>query len=186
MAMSIDQPYYLIIDVEATCDDRGTVPRDEMEIIEIGAVLQNARTFEVESEFQTFVHPVRHPQLTMFCMELTRIHQSDVEHAPGYEKAIGQLVAWRKEFPPSLFCSWGNYDRGQFQQDCTFHRVAYPFHEGHLNLKAEFSRGLGTRKQFGMAGALRRLGLQLEGTHHRAIDDVRNIARIVRRVCAGV
>jgi inhibitor of KinA sporulation pathway (predicted exonuclease) len=57
--MRISNSYYLIIDLEATCSDDGTVPRQEMEIIEIGAVMQSSRTFEIESEFQTFVRPVR-------------------------------------------------------------------------------------------------------------------------------
>ena len=29
--------YYLVVDLEATCSDDGAVPRDQMEIIEIGA-----------------------------------------------------------------------------------------------------------------------------------------------------
>lgn len=40
-------------DVEATCSDDGSVSRHQMEMIEIGAVMQSARTFEVESEFQS-------------------------------------------------------------------------------------------------------------------------------------
>jgi inhibitor of KinA sporulation pathway (predicted exonuclease) len=59
--MRIPNDYYLIVDVEATCSDDGTVPRHEMEIIEIGAVMQDSRTFEIESEFQSFVCPVRRP-----------------------------------------------------------------------------------------------------------------------------
>ena len=46
-------------------------------------------------------------------------------------------------------------------------------------IKEAFSNALGTRKRFGMAGALRQLGLPLTGTHHRGIDDARNIARIL-------
>jgi len=33
-----------------------------------------------------------------------------------------------------------------------------------------------------MSGVLKKLGLQLEGTDHRGIDDARNIARIVQAV----
>jgi inhibitor of KinA sporulation pathway (predicted exonuclease) len=56
--MQIANDYHLIVDLEATCSDDGRVPRHEMEIIEIGAVMQNAHTFEVESEFQSFIRPV--------------------------------------------------------------------------------------------------------------------------------
>lgn len=183
--MRIPNASYLIVDLEATCSNDGSVPRHEMEIIEIGAVLQNARTFEIESEFQTFVRPVRHPRLTPFCTELTSITQEQVDTAPLFPEALRAMKEWMEGFEDALFCSWGNYDRSQFLQDCEYHAVAYPFDSGHLNLKEEFSRALATGRRFGVGGALRRLGLQFEGMHHRGIDDARNIARIVKAVAGA-
>ncbi|MEM6997030.1 MAG: 3'-5' exonuclease, partial [Myxococcota bacterium] len=75
-AMTAD--YYLVIDLEATCDDAGAVPKHESEIIEIGAVLADAFTLAPCEEFQTFVRPVRHPTLTEFCVGLTHITQDHV------------------------------------------------------------------------------------------------------------
>lgn len=49
--MRIPNQYYLIIDLEATCSNDGAVPRQEMEVIEIGAVMQDSQTFEIVSEF---------------------------------------------------------------------------------------------------------------------------------------
>jgi inhibitor of KinA sporulation pathway (predicted exonuclease) len=183
--MRIANAYFLIVDLEATCSDDGTVPRHEMEIIEIGAVMQSSRTFEIETEFQTFVRPVRHPELTAFCNELTGITQDDVAPAPPFPKALETMKRWMHAFDDALFCSWGDYDRNQFLQDCEYHRVAYPFRSGHLNLKAEFSRTFGHRKKLGIAQALRHLGMSFEGAHHRGLDDARNIARVVRRGCMG-
>jgi inhibitor of KinA sporulation pathway (predicted exonuclease) len=181
--MQIPNAYYLIIDLEATCSEDGTVPRHEMEIIEIGAVMQSSRTFEVESEFQTFIRPVRHPELTEFGTRLTGIASADVAGAPPFHKALEAMKRWMDGFGDSLFCSWGDYDRNQFIQDCEYHGVAYPFGSGHLNVKAEFSRMLGRRKKLGIDDAVRLLGMQFEGSHHRGLDDAHNIARIVRRVC---
>ena len=48
--------------------------------------------------------------------------------------------------------------------------------------KTTVARALGRRKRFGLAEAVRRLGMEFEGSHHRGIDDARNIARVVRRV----
>jgi inhibitor of KinA sporulation pathway (predicted exonuclease) len=183
--MRITSDYYLIVDLEATCSDDGSVPRHEMEIIEIGAVMQSARTFEVESEFQSFVRPVRHAELTAFCTELTGITQGNVAAAPLFRAALEAMKEWMYAFGDSLFCSWGDYDRNQFLQDCEFHGVAYPFRSDHLNLKAEFTRVFGQRKKLGIADAVRSLGMEFEGSHHRGLDDARNIARIVRRVCVG-
>lgn len=169
---------YLVIDLEATCDNEDAVPRREMEIIEIGAVLVDGANFEPLAEFQRFVRPVRHPTLTEFCLQLTSITQAQVDAAEGFVPVLEQLREFMGDQQP-LFCSWGNYDRGQFGLDAGFHQVELPFGRDHLNLKQAFSDALGTRKRFGMAAALRKLGLPLEGTHHRGIDDARNIARIL-------
>ena len=183
--MRLLNAYYLIIDLEATCSNDGTVPRDEMEIIEIGAVMQSSRTFEIESEFQTFVRPVRHSELTEFCTELTGIVQKDVEEAQHFPEALQALEQWKTPFDDAFFCSWGAYDKSQFIQDCEFHQIDYPFTTGHLNLKAEFANTIGRKKGAGITDALRFLGLEFVGSHHRGLDDARNIARIVRQVCVG-
>jgi 3'-5' exoribonuclease 1 len=182
--VNISNAYYLIVDLEATCSEDGSVPKHEMEIIEIGAVLQNSKTFEIAAEFQTFVRPVRHPRLTAFCTDLTGIRQDMLADAPPFPEALGSFKQWMNQFEDALFCSWGDYDRYQFIQDCEYHEIAYPFRSGHLNVKAEFARAMNLGKKLGIAQALGRLGLNLEGAHHRGLDDARNIARIVRRVCA--
>lgn len=174
--------YYLIVDLEATCCDSGTISRHEMEIIEIGAVMLNRTTWEIDSDFQQFIQPMRHPQLTPFCTKLTTIQQQDVEQAPKFQEAITRFKAWINLFPNYIFCSWGNYDKNQFIQDCKYHNIPYPFTSEHINIKEKFSEYLGVSKRFGMAQALEHLGLDLTGTHHRGIDDARNIAAIYKYI----
>lgn len=180
--MKISHNYYLIIDLEATCSDDGSVPRNEMEIIEIGAVILNAHTLVIASEFQTFIRPVRHPILTEFCTKLTGITQVDLANAPLYSEAIESLKKWIYVYDDAVFCSWGDYDRHQFLQDCSYHQIAWPFRSGHINLKAAFAKSLGLTKKAGVSSALRHLELTFEGKSHRGLDDARNIARIVQRV----
>jgi inhibitor of KinA sporulation pathway (predicted exonuclease) len=179
MEREIQPRHYLVIDLEATCDQPASFPRSECEIIEIGAVVVEARQLQPVDEFQTFIRPVRHPRLTAFCTELTSITQADVDSAPTFPQAVGALGAFLADYRPLLFCSWGAYDRNQLRHDAAHHRVRLPLGSDHLNLKQAFSDRLGTRKRFGMRGALRRAGLPLEGTHHRGIDDARNIAKLL-------
>lgn len=171
--------HYLVVDLEATCNNDGSFPRHEMEIIEIGAVMVEAASLEPVAEFQTFVRPQRHPRLTDFCRELTSIAQSDVDAAPPFPEVLKKFVDWAAGFAEPLFCSWGDYDRKQLQRDCAFHNVAYPRELGHLNLKNRFAERTGIRRRLGLAEALKRSGLQFSGTHHRGIDDARNIARLL-------
>ncbi|MFM2063432.1 MAG: polymerase PolC-type [Cyanobacteriota bacterium] len=172
--------YFLIIDLEATCCDKRTFPRHEMEMIEIGAVMLNRQTWEIDSEFQQFIKPVRNPQLTEFCTNLTSISQEQVDAAPTFPEVILKLTEWMNSFSHYIFCSWGNYDKTQFLQDCKFHHVPYPFGAEHRNIKKEFSEYLGVSNKFGMKQALEHLGMELKGIHHRGIDDARNIAAIYR------
>lgn len=171
---------FIVVDFEATCDDRGAVPREEMEIIEIGAVRVDATSLARTGEFQLFVRPVRRPRLTPFCQKLTSIAQAYVDHAPGFPAAAAAFAAWAgAESGETAFYSWGNYDRKQLAKDCEFHGVENPLPYRHVNLKTAFAKHQGLRKPCGMAKALRYIGLPLEGTHHRGIDDARNIARLL-------
>jgi len=171
-------PHFLVIDLEATCDEERRLPSRQMEIIEIGAVLVEPESLAPVAEFQTFIKPVRHPLLTPFCTKLTSITQADVAGAPGFAQAIRQLAGFI-DGRDVLFCSWGDYDRRQFEQDARYHKVGLPFGGRHLNVKKRFSAELGEETSYGMAGALVRVGLTLRGTHHRGIDDARNIARLL-------
>ncbi len=171
--------HVVVVDLEATCSENNTAfPADEMETIEIGAVLMRLADLVAEGEFQSFVRPVRHPKLTAFCTKLTGITQTMVEDAPTFPEAFGALrsalVAGRSGL---VWGSWGRYDYGQLQRDCQRNRI--PFHmPPHVNLKVMFSDAQTVKKQ-GMAQALALCDLALEGSHHPGIDDARNIARLL-------
>lgn len=170
--------YFLIVDLEATCCDKESVPRKEMETIEIGAVMVDAKSLQPVDEFSTFIKPVRHPKLTTFCTSLTSIKQNDVDQAPEYPEAISIFKEWLYKYSDFLFCSWGDYDKSQLEQDSNFHKLPFPIGAPHLNIKVRFSENHGFKKKFGMAKALSLCNLQLEGFHHRGIDDARNMAKM--------
>lgn len=167
--------YYLVVDLEATCDDRGSIPREESEIIEIGAVLVDGATLRSVGEFQTFVRPVAHPILTPFCTELTTITQAEVDAAPVFPAAAARLAAFGAG---TLWGSWGAYDRNQLDADARRHGIPTPLGR-HINIKELFARAAGDRRTMGNRAVLRRVGITATGTHHRGIDDARNIARLL-------
>lgn len=171
-----------IVDFEATCCDKDSFPREEMEIIEIGSVAVETTTGKILSEFCTFIRPQRNPLLTKFCTDLTTITQDDVDGAPLFHGATAAFSAWLARFEAPVFASWGDYDRQQLEKDCAFHEVPFPFANGHRNLKAEFSAAIGSSKRFGLGQAIGKLGLSFTGTAHRGIDDARNIARVYKEI----
>jgi 3'-5' exoribonuclease 1 len=171
---------YVIVDLEATCWEAGSTP-ERMEIIEIGSVLLESSAGPVSREFASFVKPVASPQLSDFCTQLTSIRQEDVDEAGTFREVLPRFLEWIGPEPYTL-CSWGAYDLNQFRQDCRRHNLPFPeAFERHVNLKKEYSRLRGV-KPMGMKGALAQEGMPLEGTHHRGIDDARNIARLAQIV----
>ena len=175
--------YYCVVDLEATCDnqDPSSAPRDEMETIEIGAVMVDGRTLAPVVEYQAFVRPVRHPKLIEFCTSLTTITQADVDQATTFPEVLAQFLAWANGFPVWRFCSWGAYDTTQIRRDCAFWNLGPPWTWSEsVNLKRLFARQRGNIKECGIPAALSILRMPpMTGTHQRGIDDARNIARIL-------
>lgn len=171
--------HYLLIDFEATCTDDGSLPRAQMEIIEIGAVMVESQRLSVVDEFQSFVRPVRHPRLSAFCTGLTSIRQGDVDAAPPFAAMLDAFKPWLYRYSDFLWGSWGDYDLHQLRQDCDFHRLPNPIGAPHRNIKQLFAQAQGLDKKPGLGGAVRMAGLEFVGTHHRGIDDARNIARLM-------
>ena len=164
---------YIVVDLEATCWKEGQRP-ERMEIIEIRAVRLAEAAGPVVDEFGEFVRPVAEPLLSEFYTRLTTIRQEDVDAADPFPAVFARFLDWMGSEPYRL-CSWDAYDLRQFSVDCARHGLLVPDgFASHINLKKAFSELRGIRPT-GMKGALAQLGLPLVGTHHRGIDDVRNI-----------
>lgn len=176
---------YLVVDLEATCDDGPHFSRENMEIIEIGAVRLDEE-LQPADEFMSFVHPVLFPQLSTFCKRLTSIKQSDVDDADPFPLVFERFLDWIGD-SEHRFCSWGEYDKTQFARDCQRHEVPMPswFAATHFNVKRHFAAQHDGQSRWGMSEALARIGLEMEGTLHRGIDDARNIARIAQTLLRG-
>ncbi len=167
----------LIIDLESTCHERGSEPAGFFsEIIEIGAVLLDTEELKPCWDWSIFVKPVLFPALSPFCMELTTITQAEADGGVLLRNALEALMA-KVGQRPFIFSSWGFYDRRQFERNCQKFKLPYPFGPRHLSLKHEFARFTG-ENPMGMDAALELLNLPLVGTHHRGLDDARNIATI--------
>jgi len=171
---------YIIIDLEATCWEN-VRNFERMETIEIGAVELPGADEPPSREFDRFIRPVAEPQLSEFCRRLTTIQQKEVDAADGFWAVFPEFLGWIGA-GPFVLCSWGGYDLTQLRIDCRRHGLTFPpSFERHVNLKKEFARLLSV-KVCGMERALAHAGLPLEGTHHRGIDDARNIARLAALV----
>ena len=162
----------VLFDLEATCDDKTLVFNFDNETIEIGAV--KIIDHEIVGEFSTFIQP-RDTVITPFCTELTTITEADILHAPDFLTAA---AAFEQFIGSAKILSWGNYDRNQLRKDFERHKAPLPYWlKRHINFKKEFAIYKDIQP-CGMKKALALCNISLEGTHHRGIDDARNIAKI--------
>lgn len=171
----------LVIDLEATCADDGSIPAEEMEVIEVGAVWATPDG-EAIAAFQRFVRPTHRPLLTEFCRSLTHIEQASIDAAPTWPVVAAELAAFAKLHAGRCWGSWGAYDRRQIERESVRHGLVDPLlglH--HRNFKSEFAKRRKI-KQVGMSTALQIAGLVLHGTHHRALSDALNVARLLQHI----
>lgn len=178
--MSAQLDRILVIDLEATCDE--PKPTWQGEITEIGIAVLNTKTLEVIEKHQTFVVPTSTP-VTPFCTQLTTI-TADMLTVENGARRFPEAINWLKKLGTKnlVWASWGDYDRTQFQRQCTAEGISYPFGPGHINVKTLFALMTGLNRGIGAKEAVEYCGMEWEGTHHRGIDDAVNIARVLGHV----
>jgi len=170
----LDWTKIVIVDVEATCDEP-TPPDFVQEIIEIGVAVVDLPSLTIEKSGSILIEP--YGPISKFCTELTTITAEDLQGKPSFREGCGDLVAGfgSKRHP---WMSWGDFDRKLFEKQCQREKVSYPFTDSHTNMRVLFAWWKGLSRRVGMDRALEMLGVPLEGTHHRGVDDARNIAKI--------
>jgi inhibitor of KinA sporulation pathway (predicted exonuclease) len=92
---------------------------------------------------------------------------------------LGKILKTEYDSQSRAWASFGAYDLNQFKRQCTDLGIGYPFGPSHINVQTLFALKKKLGHEQGMAGALALLEIPLEGTHHRGIDDAKNIAKIM-------
>ncbi|MEL6109977.1 MAG: 3'-5' exonuclease [Planctomycetota bacterium] len=178
MARSLE--IILVVDLESTCWSGDPPPGQSSEIIEIGICPVDVNTMTRIEKRSILVKPVR-SEISAFCTELTTLAPKAFLDAGSLADALRIL---KKQYASKdrLWASWGDYDRRQFERVCKDQKVGYPFGPSHLNVKSLFAAACGSNHEMGLDEAYKRLGLTMEGTHHRGDDDAWNIANILCRL----
>ncbi|MCE7765758.1 exonuclease [Pseudomonas putida] len=156
--------------------------RDEMEAIEVGAVVRDLHQGgKIVSEYTCFVRPVLNPVLTDFCKQLTTIDQVDVDSAGTYDEVRQALDDYLAPFKAKglMWCSWGQYDDKQLAMGAERNRCS-PLLAGlsHTNAKKWHWKVLNCRAM-ALRPAVEDWGIEWSGQYHRGIDDARNLSVLV-------
>lgn len=182
---------YIVLDLESTCDDSDSNRyKEQQEIIEIGAVICDING-EIFEKFDIFVKPVINPVLTEFCKDLTSITQNDVDNGLLIKDALIQLDKFlldnKTKYPELLLWgSWGFFDKSLLSKcsdrvrknDQNFVLNILDFK--YTNFSIDYANKNNKGRKVGVRKALAKSQLSFIGTPHRAIDDVINIAQLIK------
>lgn len=170
--------HIVVVDIEHTCTEDGSIPPEERETIEIGAVRIDTHSLQVVDEFTCLIRPVIHPKLSQFCTELTGITQAELDVAAHFSEVFANFINWLPDGAEYIFATWGAYDLVQLNIDCASHGMPAFSPSKSLNLKVAFKEARNLKKKVGLKRALGIANLSYEGSHHRALDDAKNTARL--------
>jgi inhibitor of KinA sporulation pathway (predicted exonuclease) len=176
-----------VVDIEATCwaNDVEKPAGQLSEIIEVGVCTLDVATLSVQEPRGILTFPID-SEVSLFCTKLTTL-TADKIRAEGVE--LGAACLYLREFRKSrehIWASYGDYDRRMFAENCKRREIPYPFGARHWNVKSMAAVAFGWPAEVDMAVALARMGLELEGTHHRGVDDAANTARILAELIRGM
>lgn len=174
----------IIIDLEATCwEQDGDYQRQYSEIIEIGICKMDAQTGRIIKNEGILIKPI-HSEISAFCTKLTSITPAMVEQDGFSLKEACEILADEYGSNKLTWASYGAYDKQMLKDQCIKFGVNYPMSAQHVNVKVFFAEHHQLGRGIGMAGALKMLNIPLTGTHHRGVDDARNIAKIMSHLLA--
>jgi len=188
---------YLVVDFEATCEEKNSVDFPH-EIIEFPGVLLDGKNGEKLSTFQEYVRPTIKPKLSDFCTSLTGINQETVDRANTFPTVLNNFHKWMSEQGLGTTSTFalvtdGPFDVGRFMRlSCEQTGLEVPYWATHwVNVRKGFanfyrtsSSSSGHLRLPGLSNMLDRLSLEFEGSPHSGLDDSINIARVVSRMVA--
>lgn len=174
MPRNLDQ--IVVIDIESCCW-RGNPPLGQMnEIIEVGLALIDTPSLEIINRESYMIRP-QHSEISDFCTQLTGITKDMVKDGKDFKK-VCNLIQNNYGTQQRIWASFGEYDKKHFRKMCSVFNAEYPFSDMHWNIKTMASIFYGW-PEMGMDKLLKKIGMKLEGEHHRGVDDAYNIAKIL-------
>lgn len=171
---------YIVLDMEFTVM-KGR--KYLTEIVEIGAVklCHDADGLAMIDLFHTHVKPTERPCITPMTTAFTGITQHQIDAAPLYPAAIGTFIEWLGNEPYYLI-AWGPDDKQMLVQQCNKHDLPLDWilNYNDIQLPFTYEQGGNNGGRWGLAKALAAQQLPFFGTHHNALDDAFNTAKLFK------
>lgn len=173
---------YIVFDLEFTVLRNSKHMSD---ILEIGAIMLSEENGVpmMADLFHTHVRPYHHKTITPQTTEFTGITQEQADNAPTFTEAVSNFKQWLGDTPYFL-CSWGPDDKHQLVRQCRAQNIPLDWIANFNDIQLLFTRlqGSGSGQRIGLQQALALSEISFFGTHHSALDDAFNTAKLFKRV----
>ena len=194
----MDQTSYIVFDLEwnqSAEGKQGEVRELPFEILEIGAVKLNS-SLEPVGEFSCVIRPVVYTRLHYKVLEITHVGMEELKkRGVPFAEAVRSFLSWCREageetedrpLSPPVFCTWGNMDLTELQRNMAFHGVENPFPYPLLyyDLQKLYNRLYldNSKNRLPLEKAVEQLGLPPAEQFHRALDDARCTAAVMKKM----
>ncbi len=181
----------VVLDLEATCPDVGDNTIERSNIIDVGAVRLDKRTLEIQDVFSELVRPTDF-EISPHIAEMTGIHQEMVAHVDDFGAVGRRFINWcgsRNRFVLAVFGAY--YDIPLLRRDCRAHGIRFREHfvGGAIDIRA-LAMAWMAENHFNTTGitvakALDVMGIEGEFTFHRALEDAKAEAAILKHFHYG-
>jgi inhibitor of KinA sporulation pathway (predicted exonuclease) len=176
----------VVVDLEATCRTFGANEVTESNILEIGAVRLDRRTLRVMDQFSELVQPRDYPILPQI-VEVTGIKPDMVESCDQFDAVGRRFIEWYGKRNRSILAAWSvYYDIPLLRKE--FAAFGLDFNESFvgaaLDIRAIAMAWLANNNQnttgVTIEKTLVKMGIALDLQWHRAVDDAKGAAAILR------
>lgn len=169
----------LVIDLELTCWDKNETPGIR-EIIQVGIVNLDPKTFEITKRQSYFVRPKYNTSLSQYCKELTGITEKQVFKEGRYLKDVMNTLSEKWGFSSKPIVFWGD-DHLDFKNDCERQNIENKTSKYTINFALQYYLYNAMKegsyiKKIGLPKAMRKEGLEFVGRQHDALVDAENTA----------
>jgi inhibitor of KinA sporulation pathway (predicted exonuclease) len=173
---------YIVFDMEFTVLRRSQYLAD---ILEIGAIKlsDEGGQLSLVDLFHTHVRPNNYKTITPLTTEFTGITQEQVNNAPAFKDVVNDFTCWLGD-SPYFMCSWGPDDKYQLVRHCALHKIELDWIQNYNDIQLMFTRlqGADHGQRFGLKKALAATEIDFLGSHHNALDDAFNTAKLFKKI----
>lgn len=146
------------------------------EIIQLGAVKLSSE-FEVLDTFETNIKPVFYKQLNRHVKKITGLTSAELRGKPGFCEAFEKFYEFTGD--DCEFITWGCDDMPMLRDNMLAHGLDTEALPRCYNLQVIFNAQVSLEsRQWSLADAMEKLGIEQVLEAHDALDDARNTAKI--------